>query len=73
MALAGLREVAGNAAHVTERGMALDHDHCFLCGVEPMDQSRTDEHAFRSGCNAIFNLWTEDLNLLNGSTLRYAC
>ena len=47
--------------------MALDHDHCFLCGVELTDAIRTDEHVFPKWMQRDFDLWNEELNLLNAN------
>ena len=67
---------AGRAAYWRERDMALDHDHCFLCGVHLTDEQgtdayRTDEHVFPKWMQRDFDLWNQELNLLNGTTIRY--
>lgn len=59
------------AAYWPTRDMALDHDHCFLCGVELTSQNRTDEHVFPRWLQRDYNLWNEQLTLLNRSTIRY--
>jgi hypothetical protein len=51
--------------------MALDHDHCFLCGAELTAENRTDEHVFPKWLQSDFNLWNQTLNLLNGTAIPY--
>jgi hypothetical protein len=51
--------------------MALDHEHCFLCGVKLTQASRTDEHVFPRWLLQDFALYDLELNLLNGTTIRY--
>lgn len=41
-------------AYVTERHMALDHDHCFLCGALLTDETRTEEHVFPQPLERLF-------------------
>jgi len=52
--------------------MALDHGHCFLCGVELNDDNRTDEHVFPRWMLRDFDLWNTTLHLLNATDIRYA-
>ena len=58
-------------AYLPERDMALDHDHCFLCGIELSAENRTDEHVFPQWLLNDFGLHNERINLLNGTTLPY--
>ena len=51
--------------------MALDHDHCFLCGVELISGNRTEEHVFPRWMQREYDLWTQHLTLLNGTTIQY--
>jgi hypothetical protein len=58
-------------AYWRDRDMALDHDHCFLCGITLSDSNRSDEHVFPKWIQRRFNLWNEELTLLNGTRIRY--
>ncbi len=58
-------------AYATERDMALDHDHCFLCGLALSENTRTVEHVFPQWLLADFDLHNQKINLLNGSSIRY--
>jgi hypothetical protein len=58
-------------AYWHERDMALDHEHCFLCGVELTAENRSDEHVFPRWLLQDFALYDHELNLLNGTTIRY--
>lgn len=58
-------------AYWHERDMALDHDHCFLCGMELTAENRSDEHVLPKWLLQDFQLHNLELNLLNGTTIRY--
>jgi hypothetical protein len=58
-------------AYWVERDMALDHDHCFLCGVELDEATHSDEHVFPKWLLGEFDLYNERLNLLNGTHIPY--
>jgi len=60
-----------DAAYWRDRDMALDHDHCFLCGATLTDSNRSDEHVFPKWMQRRFNLWNQELTLLNRTTIRY--
>jgi hypothetical protein len=49
----------------------FDHDHCFLCGRVVDTDGRTREHVFPRWLLHKFNLWNEQLTLLNGSGIPY--
>jgi hypothetical protein len=53
------------------RDMAVDHDHCFLCGSLLSADTRTEEHVFPRWLQRRFNLWDERLTLMNRTTIRY--
>jgi hypothetical protein len=46
-------------------------DVCFLCGVTLGGGNRTREHVFPRWLLERFNLWDQELNLLNGTRIRY--
>lgn len=54
------------------RDQALDWSRCFLCGVELDNENRTDEHVFPRWMLRRFNLFNEQLNLFNGTGIRYS-
>jgi hypothetical protein len=58
-------------AYWRDRDMAVDHDHCFLCGTALSVSNRTDEHVFPKWMQRRFNLWNQELTLLNGTPIRY--
>jgi len=58
-------------AYWRDRDMALDHDHCFLCGIRLDGVNRTDEHVFPKWMLKRFNLWNSELTLLNRTQIRY--
>jgi hypothetical protein len=55
----------------TDGDMALDHEHCFLCGVFLDALNRTVEHVFAKWLQQDFNLWNQRLFLRNGTSIRY--
>ena len=55
----------------TDRDMALDHEHCFLCGVFLDASNRTVEHVFAKWLQQDFNLWNQRMFLRNGTSIRY--
>lgn len=46
-------------------------DVCFLCGVTLGGSNRTREHVFPRWLLERFNLWDQELNLLNGTSIHY--
>jgi hypothetical protein len=58
-------------SYVDERDQALDHDRCFLCGIDLHTTTRTDEHVFPNWLLREFKLHNERLNLPNGSSIAY--
>jgi len=52
-----------------DRSLTLDG--CFLCGSRLTPQSGTEEHVFPRWLLRKFNLWDAELNLLNGTSIRY--
>src|SRR5580704_9225452 len=44
---------------------------CFLCGCRLGKRNATEEHIFPKWLQARFNLWNEQLTLLNGTTMPY--
>lgn len=44
---------------------------CFLCGLELDDQNRSDEHVFPEWLLHKFNLWDDQIVLLNGTSIPY--
>jgi hypothetical protein len=71
MTLPQIGDATGDAAFLADRDMALDHDHCFLCGVELIAGNRTEEHVFPRWMQREYDLWTQRLTLLNGTTIQY--
>jgi hypothetical protein len=65
MTLQQIGDATGDAAYLADRDMALDHDHCFLCGVELIAGNRTEEHVFPRWMQREYDLWTQRLTLLN--------
>lgn len=45
---------------------------CFLCGMLLTDHTRTDEDVFPKWLLREFNLWDARMDLLNGTSIRYA-
>jgi hypothetical protein len=58
-------------SYLSERDQALDQDRCFLCGVELDTVERTDEHIFPQWLLNDFDLFNEELNLPNETTIKY--
>lgn len=54
---------------------ALEHpyrpDHCFVCAVPLSEGSRTAEHVLPKWLQGRFNLWGQELVLINGTAIRY--
>jgi hypothetical protein len=46
-------------------------DTCFLCGLELNDTNRSDEHVIPRWVQSRFNLWNQELVLLNGTSIPY--
>lgn len=53
----------------SDRSLTLDR--CFLCGSGLTPRSGTEEHVFPRWLQRKFNLWNAELNLLNGTSIRY--
>jgi hypothetical protein len=51
--------------------MVLDGGYCFLCGADLSEVESSDEHVFPKWLQRRHNLWNEELQLLNGTTIRY--
>jgi len=66
-----LRKAGTAPNYWTGRDMALDHNHCFLCGIELTAVTRTDEHVFPRWMQNDFELWDQRLTLLNLTGVRY--
>ena len=49
----------------------FDHDHCFLCGAPVDEEGRTREHVFPKWLQNRFDLWNQQLTLLNGTYIPY--
>jgi hypothetical protein len=71
MTPAELEEVRAKSAYWGATDMAMDHDHCFLCGATLSDGTRTDEHVFPRWLLGDFELWNDSLRLRNGTLIRY--
>ncbi len=55
----------------TDRDMAFDHEHCFLCGILLDASNRTVEHVFAKWLQQDFNLWDQRMFLRNGTSIPY--
>jgi len=44
---------------------------CFLCGCPLRTKNRTDEHVFPKWMQSHFHLWTDRVNLINRTDMRY--
>jgi len=51
--------------------MTFTYDKCFLCGVELLEENRTDEHIYPKWLQNKFDLWDKKLILLNNTDIRY--
>lgn len=54
---------------VTKRRVGISC--CFLCGKRLTKKTRSDEHVFPAWIQNRFNLWNQELILLNGTTIPY--
>jgi hypothetical protein len=45
---------------------------CFLCGIDLTSETRTDEDVFPRWLLGEFNIWNARLDLLNGTSIKYA-
>lgn len=63
-------EVRASSAVPFDR-IPFDHDHCFLCGSVLTPQSATREHVFPVWLQRRYDLWDEQLTLLNGTAIPY--
>jgi hypothetical protein len=59
------------AAPVPFDRLPFDHDHCFLCGAAIQPESRTREHVFPAWLQHRYDLWDQELTLLNGTSIPY--
>jgi hypothetical protein len=48
-----------------------DRNRCFVCGKGIQDVPITDEHVIPKWAQRRFNLWNQELGLLNGTSIRY--
>lgn len=53
------------------KSMTFTYDKCFLCGETLNKENSSDEHVFPKWLQHKFNLWDQELYLLNGSTIKY--
>ncbi|MBE6047768.1 MAG: HNH endonuclease [Clostridium sp.] len=51
--------------------MTFSYDRCFLCGKLLTEENSSDEHVFPRWLQHKFNLWNQELVLLNGTTIKY--
>lgn len=51
--------------------MTFTNDKCFLCGEELNSENRTDEHVYPKWLQNKFDLWNQELILLNGTMIKY--
>jgi len=49
----------------------FDHAHCFLCGTLVDEEGSTREHVFPKWLQRKFDLWNQQLSLLNGTLIPY--
>ena len=49
----------------------LSDDECFLCGIDLDENNRSDEHVIPRWAQRRFNLWNQELVLLNGTSIPY--
>jgi hypothetical protein len=49
----------------------FDHKHCFLCGDAIVEAEATREHVFPQWLQHRYNLWDQQLTLLNGTWIPY--
>lgn len=64
----------GDSKHVTEEILtkrSLDRRHCFLCGVALGKRNSSREHIFPKFLLREFNLWRQQLTLINGTKIPY--
>ena len=54
--------------HIPLDRIPFDHHHCFLCGKDSADSL---EHVFPAWLQRRFQLWDQQLNLLNGTPIPY--
>lgn len=67
-------DAMGASRHVAEDVFAsrsFDRKHCFLCGVRLGTKNTTREHIFPKFVLHEFNLWEQQLTLINGTTIPY--
>jgi hypothetical protein len=67
-----LARMEAAVAYWPDRGHALDHEHCFLCGWLLTPDTRSEEHVFPQRLQRDLDLWQETITLLNGTTIPYA-
>ncbi|MCK9267058.1 hypothetical protein M0P98_09385 [bacterium] len=48
-----------------------DDSCCFLCGEELNDSNRSDEHVIPKWLQEKYNLWNQELGLINGTNIKY--
>lgn len=51
--------------------MTFTNDRCFLCGKELNDENKTVEHVYPKWLQNKFDLWNQELILLNGTMIKY--
>jgi hypothetical protein len=61
-----------NAPYAFERDQSFTEDRCFLCGTSLDSSNRTDEHVFPQWLLRKFDLWRQELILLNGTGIPYS-
>ena len=51
--------------------MTFTYDKCFLCGEILTEENSSEEHVFPRWLQNKFNLWNQEITLLNGTSIRY--
>lgn len=49
----------------------FDNNHCFLCGAPLNEENKSEEHVYPHWLQKKYNLWNQQLILLNGTAIPY--